>query len=97
MPGGGCSPPASARARCRQLEAAGLRVLRRDVIPLVNPSLHPNCYSHGILAAIAGFVSGRGGVSPEEAEAWLGEQRALGERGEYFFSINRYLFGAVRA
>ncbi len=79
-----------------KLEAAGLRVTRRDVIPLLNSSLHPNCYSHGMLAAIAGYVAGPGGLPQEEADAWLAEQRALGESGEYFFSINRYLFGATR-
>jgi SAM-dependent methyltransferase len=80
-----------------KLEAAGLRVVRRDVIPLSNPALHPNCYSHGMLAAIAGYVAGEGGVGQDEADAWLAEQRSLGARGEYFFSINRYLFGAIRA
>ena len=31
-----------------RLEAAGLTLMRREVIPLLNPSLHPNCYSHGL-------------------------------------------------
>jgi hypothetical protein len=35
-------------------------------------------------------------VSPEVADAWLAELRELGTGNEYFFSINRYLFGATR-
>jgi len=80
----------------RRLEDAGLDVHHLDVIPLVNPSLHRNCYSFGILAAIAAFVAGRRGVDADEAEAWAAELRELGASGEYFFSINRYLFGAIK-
>jgi hypothetical protein len=39
-------------------------------------------------------VSGRGGVSPAEAIAWLKDLVGLGE--DYFFSLNRYLFTAVQ-
>ena len=79
-----------------RLEATGFRVERREVIPICNPTLHPDTYSFGILHAIQGFVAGRGDVSREEAHAWADELRELGRSGEYFFSVNRYLFGAVR-
>ena len=45
---------------------------------------------------IANFVPGRRGVTEEEAAAWLADLQDLGARGEYFFSINRYLFLARR-
>jgi SAM-dependent methyltransferase len=78
------------------LVRAGFTLTHVEVIPIVNLALHPHCYSHGILGAIAGFVPGRRGVDAEEAKAWAAELRELGARGEYFFSINRYAFGAVR-
>lgn len=78
------------------LERAGFGVTHVEVIPIVNAALHAHCYSHGILGAIAGFVPGQRGVTLEEAKAWAAELRELGRRGEYFFSINRYAFGAVR-
>jgi hypothetical protein len=31
-------------------------------------------------------------VSQEEASAWLAEFADLGKQGEFFFSLNRYLF-----
>ena len=46
--------------------------------------------------AIQSFVAGRQGVTKAEADAWAADLRALGEAGEYFFSINRYLFAAVK-
>jgi SAM-dependent methyltransferase len=78
------------------LERAGFSVTHVEVIPIVNAALHPHCYRHGILGAIAGFVPGRRGVDADEARAWAAELRELGARGEYFFSINRYVFGAVK-
>lgn len=84
------------RTLSTRLANAGLRVLRHEVIPLLNLALHPNCYSFGIIAAIQAFVAGHRGVTREEADAWAGELRELGARGEYFFSLNRYLFLAAR-
>jgi SAM-dependent methyltransferase len=78
------------------LERAGFAVTHVEAIPIVNPSLHANCYSHGILAAIASFVPGHRGVTADEAQAWASELRELGRRGEYFFGIVRHAFGAVR-
>lgn len=78
------------------LTRAGFTLTHVEVIPIVNAALHPHCYSHGILGAIAGFVPGHRGVVTEEAKAWAAELRQLAARGEYFFSINRYAFGAVK-
>ena len=80
----------------RKLEDAGFRLVRQEVIPLLNTSLHQETYSFGIIFAIQGFAAGRRGVSQEEAAAWAAELRELGEAGRYFFSLNRYLFGAVK-
>ena len=78
------------------LGRAGFRTTHVDVIPILNAALHPHCFSHGILATIASFVPGHGGVTEPEAKAWAAELRELGARGEYFFSVNRYAFGAVK-
>lgn len=80
----------------KSLEVAGFRVQRCDVIPILNTSYHCHSYSFGIMFAIQSFIAGRRGVSREEADAWGEDLRALGDTGEYFFSINRYLFSAVK-
>ncbi len=84
------------RTLAPKLKQAGFAVRRRDVIPLVNPELHVNTYSHGMMGLIASYVAGRRGVTREEAEAWAADLQALGKAGEYFFSLNRYLFLAVK-
>jgi arsenite methyltransferase len=80
----------------RRLEAAGLAVERQEVLPLFNPVFDPETYSAGMMEFVAKFVPGHRGVTAEDAAAWLAELRDLAARGEYFFSINRYLFLARR-
>jgi arsenite methyltransferase len=70
--------------------------VRREVIPFYNTAFHPNCYSFRMLYAIQSFAAGRRGVTAEEANAWADEIRQRGARGDYFFSVNRYLFAAVK-
>jgi SAM-dependent methyltransferase len=84
------------RTLARRLEGAGLAVERREVLPLANLTFDERTYSAGMMGFVANFVPGHRGVTEEEAAAWLAELRELAERGEYFFSINRYLFLARR-
>ena len=84
------------RTLARRLESAGLFVEHREVLVLFNPAFGPRTFSAGMMQLIANFVPGRRGVTPQEAAAWLADLQDLGTRGEYFFSINRYLFLARR-
>lgn len=84
------------RSLAPRLEEAGFGVQRKQVIPLFNPEYGANTYSHGIMGAITAFVAGRQGITGEEADAWAQELRSLGQSGSYFFSLNRYLFLAVK-
>jgi hypothetical protein len=55
-----------------------------------------NTYSNRLIDLIVAFVVERGKITRDEAEAWASGVRQLGERGLYFFSLNRYVFLAVR-
>ncbi len=79
-----------------KLVHAGFRIHRRECIPLFNPDFDPNTYSHGLIGLIVAFVPGRRGVSKEDVEAWAEDLRRLGGEGLYFFSLNRYLFLAIK-
>lgn len=80
-----------------QLRAAGFVVRHRDVIPMFAAEYHDNTYAKGILGLMASFAVGRAGVTRDEVAAWEAELADLGRRGEFFFSLNRYLFVADRA
>jgi hypothetical protein len=42
------------------------------------------------------YVAEHGGMSQQEAEGWANEQRELGERGEFFFTVTQFCFTANR-
>jgi SAM-dependent methyltransferase len=42
------------------------------------------------------YVAEQGGMSRAEAKAWADEQRKLGERGEFFFTVTQFCFTATR-
>ena len=64
------------------------------MIPLLNAGYAPNTLSAGLIDFIAGFVPGRQGLTEADARAWAEDLKALED--DYFFSLNRYLFLAVR-
>jgi arsenite methyltransferase len=76
------------------LDGAGFTVTERIAHPLLNAGYDQNTFSAGLIELIASFVPGRQGVSEEDARAWADELIGLGS--DYFFSLNRYLFTAVR-
>jgi arsenite methyltransferase len=46
---------------------------------------------------MADFVLDRQGITHDEVEAWTQDLERLGQEGDYFFSLNRYLFLAQRS
>ncbi len=84
------------RTMANKLRRAGFRVESQQIIPLFNPSYDPNTYSNRIIDLIVPFVTGRNGITRDEAEGWAQALRQAGEQGEYFFSLNRYLFVAKK-
>jgi arsenite methyltransferase len=80
----------------QRLRAAGLQVRRREVLVLFNPDYDPETYSVTNGEIMAEYVTGRNGISGDDAKAWRHELQRLGEQGRYFFSLNRYLFIAVK-
>jgi arsenite methyltransferase len=80
------------------LRAAGFRVRRVEVVPMLSPRWQPVSYAAGMMRSIHNFAREHGsrfGLSPEEIEAWRNDQQALIERNEFFFSVNRYAFLAT--
>jgi len=70
-----------------------------EITPMLSPNWQPTGYAANMMAMIHQFVVANGarhGVSPAEADAWLDDQHRLAEAGEFFFSLNRYIFVATR-
>ena len=84
------------RTLSRKLLQAGFQIETQQVIPMFNPDFDQNIFSNRLIDLIVSFVSDRKGISRAEAVAWAEDLRQLGEKGEYFFSLNRYLFIATK-
>lgn len=75
------------------LRGAGFALGAVAVVPLLNVGYDPETYSAGMRDLIADFVADRG-VPAADAAAWRDDLASLGDRS--FFSVNRYLFTAIR-
>jgi ubiquinone/menaquinone biosynthesis C-methylase UbiE len=84
------------RTLAPQLRKAGFQITHQTVFPLFNPHYDTDTYSHGIIDFIATFVQGRHGITADEAQAWADELRQRSQADDYFFSLNRYVFLAVK-
>jgi arsenite methyltransferase len=76
------------------LSDARFSLVRCEVIPLLNTGYEENTFSAGLMAFVRDFVPGRQGLTEADAQAWAEDLEALGD--DYFFSLNRYLFLALR-
>ena len=65
----------------------------RTTIPILNAGRGTARFSAGLIGFIAAFVTGRQGISEDEARAWAEDLEGQGE--DYFFSINLYVFVAT--
>ncbi len=75
-----------------RLRDAGFMIRKQDVFVFLNTEYNPNIYSHGLAKMIGAFVPGRQGITKEEVKAWADDLQKLADSGDYFFSLNRYLF-----
>jgi arsenite methyltransferase len=89
-----CAHPHLPRTLKHMLSAAGFEVTGVEVVALVNDRYDANTYSHGMITTLCNWAKKH--LDEAAAQAWAQDLRVLGERGEYFFSLNRYLFKAVK-
>jgi len=78
-----------------RLRNAGFRVLRCDVLVLLNDTYDPDTYSLTNGDIMAEFVQHHG-LSAADVADWKRSLEKLGTQDLYFFSLNRYLFQATK-
>lgn len=76
------------------LAQAGFQLVEAGAIPILEIG-HSGWFSLDMIGA-AGDAARRSGMADEEVEAWSDDLRSRYEAGDYFFSVNRYLFLATR-
>ena len=84
------------RALPAALRRAGFVIERAQAVPIVELTATDEDYSGSQLKEVAKYIAGLQGDIAAEAQAWRDEQLALEASGDYFFSLNRYLYSARR-
>jgi len=84
--------PVLPRTLGARLRDAGFMIRQQDVFVFLNTEYNANTYSHGLAKMIDAFVPGRHGITKQEVTAWADDLQKLADSGDYFFSLNRYLF-----
>ncbi len=79
-----------------KLRAAGFRVGRAEVIPIFSPRYTDHSYVASMTLMIATYCVGKDGLTKDDVDGWLTGQMAVAARGDWFFSLNRYVFTAVK-
>jgi arsenite methyltransferase len=82
------------RTLAPRLRSAGFQDVRMSAHPFVTIAFDENSYGAALVPFIGAFVPGHGGVTEQEAQAWVAEQRELGDRGEFYFAITQFCFTA---
>ncbi|MBM9518598.1 methyltransferase domain-containing protein [Desulforhopalus vacuolatus] len=78
------------------LRAQGFTAVRVEPVPLLNTSYMPDNFAVDTLKWVAHYAREQGAVSEEEAVSWLADFVRSGEKNEFFFCVNRFLFSAVK-
>ena len=80
------------RSLPKRLREGGFTLDSVEVIPIINTEYDPNTYSYSMISVMEKFGVGRQNFGPAELHAWADDLKQISERGEYFFSVNRYAF-----
>ena len=91
-----CPEPHLPRTLAARLSAVGFERPHIETVTLINDRYEQGTYSFGVMPLIAAYAKKQGLIPREEANAWVADLEALGQRNEYFFSLTRYLFFARR-
>lgn len=88
--------PSLPRTLAPRLRSAGFENIGVQTHPFTTLAFDAQTYGGAVVPNIAAFVVGRNGIADEEAGAWLAEQRELGERGAFYFTVTQFCFTATK-
>ncbi len=79
----------------RKLAFAGFKNVRTDPFVQVETKYDSTSVSGVLMNFIEGYAVSQG-VNQSEVSDWAADLRAIGSSGDYFFSLNEYIFTAVK-
>lgn len=91
-----CPHPRLPRVLAGLLQKSGFDAVAADALPLVNAPTADGTYSGAMISMLSRYGVRKGEIPEVEANAWEADLVARSDRGEYFFSLNRFVFEARR-
>ncbi len=85
-----CTHPHLPRTLAGRLRRGGFTVTACEVVPLVNLGWDPDTDSVGMIPVLGKHAART--LGEDVTRAWAADLEAIGAAGDYFFSLNRYLF-----
>ncbi len=79
-----------------RLKVVGFEPRRQVPVAVLNMSFNENAFSYWLSQMMRGFLVGREVLSPDEADAWLGEFAELESKGAYSFCSTPVMTEAVK-
>jgi SAM-dependent methyltransferase len=80
------------RTLASRLRSVGFVGVRAEAHAFATVRFDPETYGTAMIPFVANFVSGRDDLTADDLERWVGEQRRLGERDEFYFAITQVCF-----
>jgi arsenite methyltransferase len=88
--------PSLPRALAPAMRAVGFDRVQMAPHTFATTAWDPGTFGVSLIGMIADFAAGRKGVTEADTKEWADEQRALGERGEFFFTYTQFCFTGTR-
>ena len=87
-----CAHQTLPRTLASRLGSLGFEIRDVQARPQVNTVYDPNSFSFHGARLVTSFVPGRNGITETDAAEWMADLQQAGERGDYFFCLNQFLF-----
>jgi arsenite methyltransferase len=84
------------RTLSRRLAAAGFQITDRRAFSILNWEPDADSYSRQTTGFIKPMMEASNEFAENDWNAWDADQKATAEAGEYLFSLNRYIFCALK-
>ena len=84
------------RTLSRRLVSAGFEITGRHTLTVLNWDPDSESYAQQSAGFLESFMEASSEFTEQDWKAWSDDQKLLADTGEYMFSLNRYIFVAVK-
>lgn len=78
------------------LASAGLSRIRVDAVPIINTQFSDIEFARSMVGNFADIAIEHDVITEQQGKSWQQDLQTLADRGEFFFSVNRFIVSAVK-